>query len=579
MDIKYPRPQMRREKYILLDGEWECNGLKIQVPYPPQSELSGYRGPVEDQLSYKKTFYLPEKYCDGRILLHFGAVDQICQVFVNDKYVGEHQGGYIDFTLDITEYVYIGKENLLSVEVEDKLDYDYPYGKQSKNPAGMWYTPVSGIWQSVWIEPVPVNYISEIRIKSTMKAVNITVSTHGQNTGYQVKVYSKNHRYVSEYTSVRGEDVQITLRALQEGWIDDQPGLWDTENPNLYDIEIITKSDFIKSYIAFRTVEIAKVNHRRKLLLNKKPLFLHGVLDQGYYQDGIFLPAELKEYEKDILRMKELGFNTLRKHIKIEPEAFYYYCDKHGMIVIQDMVNSGQYNQLRDTILPTIGAKYMTDKLNTSKDRKRKDFFIKHCKDTVNKLYNHPSILIYTIFNESWGQFESDRIYAMLKKLDPSRLYDSTSGWFAQLHSDFDSVHIYFRNAILLPKVRPMLLSECGGYTLKVEGHLFKKDKIYGYGGCQDKKELSNKILKMYNKMVLPAIPLGLCGCIYTQLSDVEEEINGLYTYDRQVCKVDVGIMQYISSRIDLELKYSKGLRSAIKLRREDNHERKVKKH
>lgn len=249
--------------------------------------------------------------------------------------------------------------------------------------------------------------------------------------------------------------------------------------------------------------------------------------------------------------MKELGFNLLRKHIKIEPEQFYYYCDKKGMLVMQDMVNSGKYSFIKDTALPTIGFKKRNDMKKSAKEKKRKNFFEKYMKDTIMHLHNHPCIIAYTIFNEGWGQFDGDRMYEVAKALDSTRLYDTASGWFAGKKSDFDSEHVYFRNKKLKPKYRPMFLSECGGFTYKVEGHLFKSDKSYGYGNCKDSRELTVRIIDMYKAMVIPAIKNGLCGCIYTQLSDVEEEINGLYTYDREVCKVEKEEMKKLADMID----------------------------
>ena len=329
-----------------------------------------------------------------------------------------------------------------------------------------------------------------------------------------------------------------------------EPKLWTPEHPYLYTLRITTEQDQIETYFALRTISIEKIDGINRVCINKKPIFMHGVLDQGYYSDGIYLPAEPEEYERDILRMKELGFNMLRKHIKVEPDYFYYYCDKHGMLVVQDMINSGPYSFIRDTALPTIGMKTRKDRIRGQK--KRKEIFKEHTRETISQLYNYPCIMTYTIFNEGWGQFDSDEMYEYVRSLDDSRLIDSTSGWFWQEKSDFDSEHIYFKNIELNPKERPMFLSECGGFSRTIEGHIYSKYNSYGYGTMATEEELTQAIVKMYEIMVVPAVEKGLCGCVYTQLSDVEEEVNGLYTYDRKVCKVAKEPMQQLAKKIFL---------------------------
>lgn len=545
----YPRPQMYREGYLMLNEGWTLNGRSVYLPFPPQSALAGYEGKIGDKLIYETSVKIPAEFKKERILLHFGAVDQIAELFVNDKYIGRHEGGYLPFCFDITAYVSRETENKIVVKVTDTLSKEYPYGKQCKKRGGMWYTPVSGIWQSVWLENVPEVYIEKIVIKPDLTGIDIEVTGEGIDW-FEVKVpLSATENYVKRFEGHKGR-IQLTEHVCADGNVY-QPKLWSVESPYLYDMQIQTAQDCVKSYFALRTIAVNKLNGINRVCLNGEPVFMHGVLDQGYYPDGIFLPAEPEEYERDILRMKELGMNFLRKHIKVEPEAFYYYCDKHGMLVMQDMVNNGGYHFITDTALPTLGMKVKKDV--NGKENRTKEIFRKHMKETIEHVYNHPCIIAYTLFNEGWGQFDSDAVYDLAKSLDDTRLMDSTSGWFWQNKSDFDSEHIYFKSIDLEVKERPMLVSECGGYSSMVEGHYFSKYNTYGYGGAKDAAELTQRITDMYQSMILPAIAKGACGCVYTQLSDVEDEINGLYTYDRQVCKVEKEKMRSLSEELKQE--------------------------
>jgi hypothetical protein len=285
------------------------------------------------------------------------------------------------------------------------------------------------------------------------------------------------------------------------------------------------------------------------IALNGEPYFCHGLLDQGYYSDGIYTPASPDGLIYDIKTMKELGFNTLRKHIKIEHELFYYYCDKYGMLVFQDMVNSGNYSFILDTALPTIGLKRGITHRATKYRRKH---FIENSKETIALLYNHPSVVYYTIFNEGWGQFDADEMYKTLKACDKTRIFDATSGWFFGKQSDVTSDHIYFKPLKLKGRAdRPSVLSEFGGYSLRVEDHVFNLDKNYGYSTMQSKEEFEDAFCRLYREQVIPQIQnVGLCATVYTQVSDVEDETNGLLTYDRRVCKVDEAKMQEIANEL-----------------------------
>ena len=513
-DNYYPRPLLRRDSFLSLNGSWTLNGKEIQVPFAPESEASSFAGELNG-LHYVKTFKLPSDFCkkNDKVLLHFGAVDQLCDVYLNGQHLTHHEGGYLPFHADITEY--LKEENELIVEAKDELDQYYPYGKQSKNPSGIWYTPVSGIWQSVWLEAYPQDGIDALTI-------------HTDDHAVQLHIESKADRFTVEFNGFKHtfdrHEIEIEV---------EDPHLWSLEDPYLYDLKISTDDDVITSYFALRKTELKKQNGHYRFYLNGKPVFINGLLDQGYFKKGIYTPEDPQEYEQDVLNMKELGFNTLRKHIKVEPEAFYYYCDKHGMLVIQDMVNSGVYKPLKDTVISTIGLQKIKCPII---DQPRYDFFVQHSKDTIAHLKSHPCIIAYTIYNEGWGQQAASDTYEILKPLDPDRFFDSTSGWFFDDKSDFDSYHIYFRNKVLNEKDKALFLSECGGFKRAMEE---VKGSTWGYGSADTEEGLTDKIQELYNKMYIPSIRNGLMGAIYTQVSDVETEINGLYTYDRKICKVN----------------------------------------
>lgn len=531
----YPRPQLRRNSYYSLNGTWDSG---ITVPFPPQSRLSGHRKKIGSKITYTRKFTLPDDFLKNKLLLHFGAVDQIAEVYVNGIKVGGHEGGYLPFTLDITD-AYQAGENQLVVKVTDTLSLKYPYGKQRKSRGEMWYTPISGIWQSVWLESVPENYVEKIRITSDMTGINLEVKTEAPE--YEVTIYTEKGDIKKRF-----QKKQIRIDFTEEGV---EPILWTPENPYLYELHIRAGEDKVESYFGLRSVDIREVGGRHRICLNGKPIYLHGVLDQGYFSDGVYLPTSEEGYRFDIEKMKALGFNTLRKHIKVEPECFYYLCDKMGMLVMQDMVNSGRYSFLIDTVLPTLGFVKKKD-AKRFRNKKHRSIFIQHTTETLEHLYNHPCIVYYTIFNEGWGQFDSDNIYDMVKKLDSSRIIDTTSGWFRHNKSDVESSHIYFKEVEFEETERPHILSEFGGYSYILNEHCYSLYHQHGYGFCESSEALTERIIEAYEKMVITGIEKGLCGSVYTQLSDVEDEVNGLYTYDRKVCKVDMKKMQDLSERI-----------------------------
>jgi beta-galactosidase/beta-glucuronidase len=536
----YPRPQFKRESYICLNGEWNFEfskeepleyTKKILVPFPPESALSNIEKKhlPGTKLYYKRSFSIPSGFKKDRIILHFGAVDQVCNVILNGKKIGSHEGGYIPFSFDITDHV-LPCGNELKVIVTDDLDLNYPYGKQRENRGGMWYTPVSGIWQTVWLESLPENPIEEIKITPSTDSVKIEVKSNSKQKTITLQESNEKFTFCENSCVITPKEVKK----------------WTPEAPHLYYFTLETDTDKIESYFALREISVKKCGGVSKICLNGEPYLFNGLLDQGYFPDGIFLPPTAEGYENDILTAKRLGFNMLRKHIKIEPAVFYHLCDKLGMVVFQDFVNNSDYSFFRDTALPTIGFKQRCDK-RLHKNIVSRKIFTETALDTVSLLYNSPSVLYYTIFNEGWGQFLSDGMYQKIKNADNTRIIDSTSGWFTGKMSDVISHHIYFKK--LKAKVnplRPTVISEFGGISHRCDGHVFS-EKNYGYTTVADRAEFENRVYNLYLSEVLPLVKQGVCALVYTQLSDVEDETNGFMTYDRKILKVNADRFRNLS--------------------------------
>ena len=546
---EYPRPQLVRDSYINLNGKWDlatssCKEIpshfdkKIIVPYCIESNLSriNYCYPSTTYYFYKKEFSLTKDFIKDKVLLHLDSVDQECEVYINGTKVGENIGGYIPFEIEIQDYIKIEESNTLIVVVKDTLNHDYPWGKQRKDRQGMWYTPVSGIWKTVWLESVSNDYIKSLKIETSLKDVTIKINSDAKNK--KITIHTPTRDIIRRIST---DSITISIP---------NPILWDLDNPHLYYFDVETDNDKVTSYFGLRTFTFKVKNGHQYFALNNKPTFIHGLLDQGYFPDGIYTPRSYEEYSKDILRMKELGFNTLRKHIKIEPLYFYYLCDKYGMLVAQDFVNNGGYNYIRDTVLPTIRINIPEWML--SKSKKARKIFYEQMDKTVDLLYNSTSLFMWTIYNEAWGQNNPDAAYKKLKLLDSTRIIDTTSGWFKRKESDVDSLHIYFRPVKCKASDKPLFLSEFGGFVYKIKEHSFNQDKTYGYRFYETAEDYQNAITTLYLDQIVPSIKEGLIGAIYTQVSDVEDETNGLLTYDRKICKVNKEKMLEIADKLKI---------------------------
>ncbi len=514
---EYPRPQFKRNSFLNLNGQWKLqiknkyNG-EITVPYPPESTLSGVEIEIgkKDILEYTKVFDFTK--IKEKQILHIGACDQFAEVFLNGEFLGKHEGGYINFSFDVTKFIKNGK-NTLKILACDPLDLDLPYGKQRNKRGGMWYTKISGIWQTVWIEEVCENHLTSLKLTPDLNGVLIEIDG-GENA--KTLIFGD-----KEYTFENSFYLKVK-----------KPKHWTPNTPHLYDFKIKSGEDEIESYFALREIKI----ENGKIKLNGKEIFLNAVLDQGYFQNGIFTPSSYKVFENDILTMKSCGFNTLRKHIKLECENFYYLCDKLGMLVMQDFINSGKYSFVLDTAIATLGLK---KGISHKASKRRERAFEETSIQIMNRLHNHPSVVYYTIFNEGWGQFRADYYYNFFKEKDSTRIFDTASGWFKTKKSDVESEHIYFKKLTLKKSKKPIILSEFGGYSYKDKNHAFNLKNTYGYRFFEKREDFENAIISLYENEVIPLKSQGLCGSVLTQLSDVEDETNGLLTYDREVLKID----------------------------------------
>ncbi|MBQ9552192.1 MAG: glycoside hydrolase family 2 [Clostridia bacterium] len=559
---EYPRPQMARDSYQCLNGEYDYAVLplaqktmgeshgKILVPFAVETELSGVEKPLDEHhaLWYRRTFTVAEDYDGKRVLLHFGAVDWQCEVWVNGVAVGSHIGGYCPFTFDITDY--LDEENELIVRVVDPTDKGgQPRGKQVQKPVGFWYTATSGIWQTVWLEVVPRHYIRQLKLTPDIDRSVLRVETP-QNVGSRLKVEVRDgEKVVASAVITEGESVAIPNARL-----------WSPEEPFLYDLSVSLLDgdeavDTVSSYFGMRKFSMAKdQNGYLRLCLNNKPYFQKGLLDQGYWPDGGLTAPSDEALIYDIQTMRDLGFNVLRKHIKVEPLRWYYHCDRLGMLVWQDMPNGCDVNMFVAGVLPNINLRTLNDKhekLFCRTDPKAQDLFRAELDEMLSHLYNVVSICCWVPFNESWGQFDAVNVAKHVKQFDPTRFVDHASGWHDQGAGDFKSIHRYVvpLNTLRADK-RAFVISEYGGYSRVIEGHVWNRQKCFGYRMFKDEQTLSDAYRKLHEKQVYHLLKKGLCALIYTQVSDVENEVNGILTYDRKLVKLDEAMIREINAKL-----------------------------
>ena len=547
---EYPRPQFKRNSYVNLNGWWDCLincedkipasfPQKILVPFSPEASLSGVGHILqpEETLWYRRTFSIEEGFDQGRILLHFGAVDQECTVFVNGEEIGSHLGGYYSFVFDITDQ--IREENEIIVRVRDYTDTrGFEYGKQHLEPGRIWYTAQSGIWQTVWLESVPERHLSSVKMTPDLenRRIHFCFETEAENP------------LIETIVSFQGKEVIRAVLKKEDTIVLPQVHEWSPEHPDLYDVTFRFGNDEVESYFAMRSVSVGKTKDGHdRIFLNGKPYFLNGLLDQGYWPDGLYTAPCEEAMLYDIKTCKELGFNTLRKHIKIEPLRWYYLCDKYGMLVIQDMVNGGKdqcfwYKMLFQLFRGPIKDDERHYKGFGRLDPFAREQFQNNLQRMVCQLYNSPCIVVWTPFNEGWGQFESRLAYELIRKHDKSRLIDHASGWHDQGIGDLDSHHRYILkikvNKDKRGKNRPYVLTEFGGYELKIKGHSFSEDEVSGHHVFQDADTMNETLKDLYQKHILGNVEKGLSACIYTQVADIENEVNGIMTYDREVLKL-----------------------------------------
>ena len=578
---EYPRPAMRRDSCEILNGPWQYAITQtaeypaawqgsILVPYSSEAPASGVGRTLQpgQWLHYHRLFAPPAGE-GGRVLLHFGAVDYACAVQVNGHLAGGHRGGYWPFTLDITDLLNGTDRNSLWVAVQDPTGHGtQARGKQTLKPGGMFYPAQSGIWQTVWLERVPDNSIQTLTVTPDYDARTVTVRVHTAKPGGAVNLWAMVRAggvtIAEDWGSDEADqDGEVTLNIPEEHFFP-----WSPDTPFLYDLTVGTNQgeeaglDTVHSYFALRKWSCTPDAHGvLRFCLNDKPILLNGLLDQGYWPEGLYTPPSDAAVERELSEVKALGFNLLRKHAKIEPQRWYYHCDRLGLIVWQDIVNGGSaYNlwfvtYLTNVLQPLLrrfpDGKAAYSLLSRAKPVGREEY-AHELADTVQALRCHPCIACWVPFNEGWGQFDAGKAVQALRTLDGTRLVDEASGWFDQGGGDVHSLHNYFYPLRIRPQKRTVALSEYGGIAWPMPGHEPPR-KTYGYGTAKDRQELTARYKKLQLKTVLPQLEKGLSALVYTQLTDVEDEVNGLFTYDRAAVKPDANAVRSVNAALAAE--------------------------
>lgn len=554
---EYPRPGLTRGEWMNLNGEWDyairtkgeaepaAYDGKILVPFAVESSLSGVQKEVgaEKELWYKRSFTVPSGWKGKEVLLHFGAVDWRAEVFVNDVLIGSHQGGYTPFTFDVTPYLNRSGKQELTVRVWDPSDKGFqPRGKQVANPEGIWYTPVTGIWQTVWLEPVAATHITAVKSIPDIdnEVMNVTVSTSCVEPGTIVTVELLDQgKTVATSKGVPGSTLRLGL---------ENPVLWEPSNPHLYDMRVTLlkdgkRVDEAMSYAAFRKISTQRdANGIVRMCLNNKPLFQYGPLDQGWWPDGLYTAPTDEALRFDIVKTKAWGFNMIRKHVKVEPARWYYHCDKEGMLVWQDMPSGDMGNQWAARTYNE-----GTDKARTAESVRN---YYQEWKEIMDLCVSNPSVVVWVPFNEAWGQFDTKKVVEWTKTYDPSRLVNPASGGNHRACGDMLDLHNYpAPEMYLFDPARVNVLGEYGGIGLPVEDHLWWNKRNWGYIQFKNGEEVTAEYIK-YAKQLKQLVQRGFSAAVYTQTTDVEGEVNGLMTYDRKVIKINEAEIRAINQEV-----------------------------